>query len=96
MYVVTVLFEIHPQHTEEFRSLVLMNATASLKENGCHRFDVSFSEDGLRCFLYEFYGEKADFQTHLSTPHFKEFELRAKSLVTSKKVDTFLLVNAPV
>lgn len=48
MYGVTVLFELDPGRSGAFRSAILENARTALREEeGCHRFDVAFSEDGL-------------------------------------------------
>lgn len=94
MYVVTVLFEIIANHAEAFREGVLQNAAASLEgEAGCHRFDVCFSEDGQRCFLYELYTDRAAFEAHMKTAHFIEFNSVTKEIVAAKKLGTFILAN---
>lgn len=91
MLVVTVRFELHEGKHEPFRAAILRNAAESRKEPGCHRFDVAFSEDGRRCFLYELYTDQAAFDLHHEMPHFKEFAALSAPLVAEKKVETFRL-----
>ena len=96
MYVVTVLFEIIPEHAAGFREAIFKNAAASLRDEvGCHRFDVCFSEDGGRCFLYELYVNRAAFEEHTQTAHFKEFNRSTEGIVASKKLETFVLYDNP-
>lgn len=93
MFVVTVQFEIVAEQAPAFRQAILKNAAQSLREPGCRRFDVCFSEDGQRCFLYELYTDRAAFDAHLATPHFLEFNRVSKGLVSQKKLDTYTLVE---
>jgi len=93
MYVVTVLFTIDPSHRSSFEILTLKNASLSLKEKGCSRFDVCFSEDGNQCFLYELYKDRAAFDEHLATAHFKEFNELTQSLVIAKRVEIYSLLS---
>ncbi len=101
MYVVTVFFDlIEPEHEGfsrpgGFRESVLRNAAASLGEPGCSRFDVAFSPDGLRCLLYEVYDDRAAFDFHLTTPHFKDFDRVSQPLVRNKRSEKFELVANP-
>lgn len=94
MYVVTVTFEIAPDQGLAFRQAILRNAAASLKdEPDCHRFDVCFSEDGRRCFLYELYTDEAAFEHHTRTAHFAEFNRASEGMVTDKKLETYVLAD---
>lgn len=97
MYVVTVLFEMDPAGADAFRAAILENAETSLREEaGCHRFDVSFSDDGLQCFLYELYTDRAAFEAHLRAPHFVSFDARSRAMILTKRVETFgLAVDGP-
>ena len=46
MYVVAVIFEIHPGHMDDFLPLMRQQAQNSLTlEADCHQFDVSISDD---------------------------------------------------
>jgi (4S)-4-hydroxy-5-phosphonooxypentane-2,3-dione isomerase len=92
MLVVAVLYEIKPESRETFRDAILKNAAASLRdEPECHRFDVSFSPDGLRCFLYELYTDEAAFDLHRRTDHFSQFFQVAQETTMGKRFETFEL-----
>ncbi|HVF28287.1 MAG TPA: putative quinol monooxygenase [Pyrinomonadaceae bacterium] len=97
MYVVTVIFDIKLDHVGAFRAAILRNAAASLREEpGCHRFDVCFSEDEARCFLYELYDDRPAFDAHLKTVHFGEFDRTTTEMIIGKKLEIFLLAPNPV
>lgn len=72
MYVVTVSFQIDPEHVAEFQEAMLVNARSSVdKEPGCRRFDVSVDENDPACFfLFEVYDDETAFQKHMATDHF--------------------------
>jgi (4S)-4-hydroxy-5-phosphonooxypentane-2,3-dione isomerase len=92
MYIVTVLFKIKPAHYREFIAAMASNARTSVAaESGCHQFDVCEGGDAQNhmVFLYEVYGSPADFQAHLATPHFLEFNALTAPWVQDKKVSTF-------
>jgi (4S)-4-hydroxy-5-phosphonooxypentane-2,3-dione isomerase len=95
MFVVAVLYEIKAESVAAFRAAILKNAAASLgDEQGCHRFDVSFAPDGLRCFLYELYADEAAFAAHRETAHFAEFNRAAQPMTVNKRIETFTLAEA--
>lgn len=91
MHIVTVEFDIHPQHVESFKVRVLQQAADSLEnEEGCKVFDVAVSlERPYRMFLYEVYDNSAAFQIHLESPHFKAFDRDVAEYVRSKKIQVF-------
>lgn len=91
MFVVAVLYEVKAEFETDFRAAILKNAAASLHEPGCHRFDVSFTPDGRRCFLYEIYTDEAAFAAHRETPHFAEFNQAAQPVTVNKRIETFTL-----
>ena len=91
MYVVTVVFNVKPEHTEAFAVAMTGNARASLEnEQGCHQFDVAFAPyDPATCFLYELYTDKKAFDAHLATPHFKSFDATVAPWLAGKSVQTY-------
>ncbi|MCX6617153.1 MAG: putative quinol monooxygenase [Acidobacteria bacterium] len=93
MHVVAVLFEIRPEGRQAFRAAMLKNAAASRRERGCRRFDVCYSEDGLNCFLYEQYVDRAAFDEHLNSPHFAEFKRTFESLAKLSRLERYELVE---
>ncbi|WP_375230421.1 putative quinol monooxygenase [Roseobacter sp. S98] len=91
MYAVTVTFEISPGRMPDFLPLMYANASASLSdEPGCRQFDVA-TDPGRpeTVFLYEIYDSEADFQTHLTLPHFVKFAAETDPMVAAKSVTTW-------
>ncbi len=97
MYVVTVLFNLKPEHSTEFLQAVTRNANTSLAdEPGCRQFDVCVPDDAPnQVFLYEIYDSKAAFAEHLASGHFQAFNVQSAPWVISKVVHTMTRVNAP-
>jgi (4S)-4-hydroxy-5-phosphonooxypentane-2,3-dione isomerase len=94
MFTVAVLYELKPAHAETFKTAVLKNAASSLRdEPGCQQFDVSFSDDGLGCFLYEVYTDREAFAAHRTSPHFNEYDGAVKDCFVSKRIETFTRIN---
>ena len=90
MYVVIVDFQIKPERVAEFMSLMVENARASREtEPGCRQFDVCVDPgDKTRVFLYELYDDRAAFDAHLATAHFKRFDAAVAPMLASKAVRT--------
>jgi (4S)-4-hydroxy-5-phosphonooxypentane-2,3-dione isomerase len=91
MYVITVLFSIHPAHRAAFLQAITGNAKTSLAdEAGCRQFDVCVSNSKPDdVFLYEVYDSKAAFDLHLASKHFHEFNALTLQWVTAKTVEAF-------
>ena len=90
MYVVIVDFHIKPERLAEFMPLMVENARASREtEPGCRQFDVCVDPaDKTRVFLYELYDDRAAFDAHLATAHFKRFDAAVAPMLASKAVRT--------
>ncbi len=88
MYCVTVLFEVRPDRYEAFRSRVVRQANDSIEqESGCHRFDVwTDPARSQQVYLYEIYEDRAAFDAHLQSKHFKAFDQEVADWVTDKQV----------
>lgn len=88
MFVVCVTFEIDPNRLNDFLPLMAAQARNSLTlEDGCHLFDVSQDPDtASHVFLYEVYEDKAAFDIHLASDHFKTFDTAVAPMVLSKSV----------
>ena len=95
MHVISVEFTIHAQHLSEFMPLLLENAHVSREtEPGCRRFDVCRDPSRLeRIFLYEIYADRPAFEAHLASAHFKAFDVLTKSMLASKAVQAYELLN---
>jgi len=88
MYVIVVDFEVRPDRLAEFLPLMKANADSSVhNEPGCQQFDVCTDPDTPHhIFLYEIYDDRAAFDAHLASPHFRHFDQATRDMVVSKTV----------
>jgi len=91
MHVITVEFTVRPEAFDAFMPLMLENARLSREtEPGCRQFDVC--TDAARpggpgvVFLYELYDDRAAFDAHRATAHFRSFDAAVKNMLTAKVV----------
>ena len=92
MYLVAVTFQIAEDRAADFAARVQRQATDSLTEAGCQRFDVWFGPDGYTTvFLFEIYDDRAAFDVHLASDHFKAFDAEVAPWIQDKKVETWTL-----
>ena len=96
MYVVIVDFVTKPEKATAFAQAVSENAKASLeREPACHQFDVCVSPDEpSEFFLYEIYRDRAGFDAHLASAHFKSFDQLVKPWIAAKKLRFFERIEA--
>lgn len=88
MYAVTVLLHVKPGMMQAFMPLMVKNARTSREaEPGCQMFDVCRDDDAV--FLYEIYDDRAAFDAHLASDHFRAFDAAVAELVESKQVQLF-------
>jgi len=96
MYAVVVTFEITPDRVADFMPLMQANAATSLaNEPDCLRFDIC--TDPARpgdIHLYELYSNRAGFDAHLASAHFKTFDAQIAPMIASKDVRTYETVIA--
>ncbi len=91
MYVVTVEFTIDPAQWAAFLPLMLDNARRSREdEPGCRQFDVC-TDAGKPdvVYLYELYDDRAAFDVHLASPHFKAFAQATQLMIRNRVVTTW-------
>lgn len=95
MFVVTVLCEITEGQEKSFRYAVCRQARNSLEqEPHCHRFDVCIDPtDPGKVFLYEIYTNRAAFNAHLQSAHFRLFDDQVRPWLTAKKVMAWELLK---
>jgi autoinducer 2-degrading protein len=88
VFAITVAFELVEGAFPEFHRLVAENAALSVGlEPDCLRFDVLTPADAVvptHVFLYEIYRDRAAFDLHLASDHFRQFDQRSRDLVLSK------------
>jgi quinol monooxygenase YgiN len=90
MYAVTVTFTLHPGTAADFLPLMTANARTSLQEEpGCGQFDICLGEDPDTVFLYEIYDDRAAFEAHLESAHFKSFDAAVAGMIAAKDVRLF-------
>ena len=95
MLLVAVTFQIVADRAEAFRDRVRRQATDSLAEPGCRRFDVwCDTGDCTRVFLFEIYDDRAAFDAHLASEHFKAFDAEVGPWVRDRKVELWTLSDA--
>jgi quinol monooxygenase YgiN len=94
LFAILVDFRLKQNTRPEFRRLIDINADASVRnEPGCLQFDVLEPEgEGDRVLLYEIYADKAAFEAHLRTEHFRIFAGASEALCLEKKVTSCSLV----
>ncbi len=91
MYVVTVEFRIDPASWDEFLPLMIANARRSRSdEPGCGQFDVSVDASRpATIFLYELYDDRAAFDEHLASAHYKAFAAATRTMIVSRSITTW-------
>lgn len=91
MHIVTVEFRVKPEFKATFREQMIANARASReREPGCLQFDVCVDPAQPDCiFLYEVYADRAAFDAHLATEHFRSFDRTVASWLAGKAVRSF-------
>jgi autoinducer 2-degrading protein len=94
LFVILVDFQLKPGSRLEFRRMIDENADASVRtEPGCLQFDVLEPEgEGDRVLLYEIYSDRAAFDAHLRTEHFRVFAGVSENLILQKTVTRCNLV----
>jgi len=94
MYAVVVTFQVKSGLMDSFLPATFGNAaTSQAKEAGCHRFDVC--TDPTRpdeVFLYEIYADRAAFDVHLASDHFRHFDDAVGPMIAAKDVRTYAQV----
>jgi (4S)-4-hydroxy-5-phosphonooxypentane-2,3-dione isomerase len=88
-YALSVTFTLYPGRLDDFLPLMQANARQSLQdEPGCRIFDVALPQDGPpdTVFLWEIYDDRAAFDTHLASRHFRDFDLATAVMVQAKTV----------
>ncbi|QKV19103.1 putative quinol monooxygenase [Oricola thermophila] len=91
MYCVTVNFTLRPATRAAFMERMRQQAAESLeREPGCRVFDVWTDEDREdQIFLYEVYDDRAAFDAHLKSAHFRSFDAEVADMVAAKEVQTW-------
>ena len=69
-----VTVKVKPEYRDRLMGPMMDNARNSVKEAGCHQFDVVQADDDECSFLfYEVYDDAAALAAHRTTPHFMAY-----------------------
>ena len=82
---VVTLNDLTPEDAELVGHLVL-TARSLAEEEGCLVFEVLQPQGEDRIVLYEIYRDRAAFDLHVASAHFRRFDEATSPLVTSKAV----------
>ena len=87
-FTILVRFRIADGRMDAFLPLMIENAQASRRdEPGCERFAVlRLADQPDVILLYEIYRDRAAFDEHCASPHFKRFDAATKDMVAEKEV----------
>jgi (4S)-4-hydroxy-5-phosphonooxypentane-2,3-dione isomerase len=93
LYAITVAFKLKDGSRDAFHRLARENARESVEtEADCLRFDVLTPADSQEeVLLYEIYTDRAAFDRHLATPHFRRFDEATRVLVRRKTVVAYFV-----
>jgi quinol monooxygenase YgiN len=95
MLLVAVTIEVLPERAEAFRDRIRRQAEDSLQEPGCRRFDVwCDTGDCTRVFLFEIYDDRAAFDAHLASAHFRDFDASVRPWIRDRKAELWTLAEA--
>ena len=91
MYTVLVIFKIIDGEMPRFLERMQQQARDSLElEPECQRFDVCVDPgDSQKVLLYEIYENKAAFESHLESDHFKSFDHDVAEIVVDRKIEIY-------
>lgn len=95
LFALTVEFDVAEGDFERFLALLRDNAARSVQaEPGCLRFDILVPENARASrtvLLYEIYTDRAAFDDHLSSEHYRNFDSETRSMVSRKLAVSFRL-----
>ena len=94
MRIISVVFTAKPDKIDEFRTVLMAHAKASLEdEPGCRQFDVAADPaDPARFFIYEVYDDEAAIAAHQASDHFKRNSPRLRELSAGRDLAVFVML----
>jgi len=97
MIAVIVDFKLVTGTSKAFMPLMYQQANNSLSlETGCYQFDVCTDDERLdEVFLYEVYEDRAAFDVHLHSIHYREFDTAVSNMIADKHVRVIGHVHRP-
>jgi (4S)-4-hydroxy-5-phosphonooxypentane-2,3-dione isomerase len=78
---------IHAIDIDAYLAALKENGAASVKEPGCHEFDITVSQkDANRVFVFEVYDNAAAERAHRETEHFKRYAAATKDTIAMREL----------
>jgi (4S)-4-hydroxy-5-phosphonooxypentane-2,3-dione isomerase len=85
-----VEYDVVPGQVDNFLAAVKENGAASVKEPGCHEFNVSVSQkDPNHVLIYEVYNDAAAAEAHTATEHFKKYKAATAGMTTKREAKSY-------
>ena len=89
MHILLVHLQIKPEFLDDFRLATIENASHSLQEPGCARFDViQQTDDPARFVLVEVYRDAQGHAAHRETPHYRAWSERVADMLAEPRTRT--------
>ena len=90
MHILHVHVHVKPEHLDAFQTATVENASHSVQEPGCARFDViQQTDDPTRFVLVEFYRDAPALAAHRETPHYHAWIERVTDMLAEPRTRTF-------
>jgi (4S)-4-hydroxy-5-phosphonooxypentane-2,3-dione isomerase len=89
-----VEYDVVPGQVDNFLAALKENGAASVKEPGCHEFNVSVSQkDPNHVMIYEVYNDAAAAEAHTATDHFKKYKAATAGMTTKREAKSYSSVS---
>jgi autoinducer 2-degrading protein len=86
MHILLVHIQVKPDRIDDFQSATIENASHSLQEPGCVRFDVlQQADDPARFVLAEVYRDALGHAAHRETPHYRAWSERVAEMLAEPR-----------
>jgi len=90
-YLVNVVeYDIAPGQIDAFLAALKENGAATVREPGCHEFNILVSQkEPNHVLIFEVYADAAAAQAHRETEHFKKYAAVTKDMVVKREARPF-------
>jgi (4S)-4-hydroxy-5-phosphonooxypentane-2,3-dione isomerase len=86
-YVITADFEIAAADFDKYVALAKENAAASIKDPGCHEFNIAVSsKNPNHVYIFEIWENAAALDAHRATDHLKAYLSATKDMVAKRDI----------
>lgn len=85
-----VEYDITPGQIDAYLAALKENGAATVKEPGCHEFNILVSQkDPNHVLIFEVYNDAAAAEAHRQTDHFKKYAATIKDMVAKREARPF-------